>query len=152
MSVCMCVHICTHTSHIYILMQHWGYVSNLESRKKVILTKTGNSKTIQEGVPVVDWKVENQTFSLWGCGFDLWPHSVSSDQHCCKLRCRPQMWIRSSVALAVAQALQLQFQFNPSLGTSMLQFSCKKRKGGKKRGEKKTIQEEIVISEYRKIH
>ena len=57
---------------------------------------------------------------------------------CCELWCRSQMWLRSSVAVAVAQASSCSSDLTPSLGTSIwCRFGPKKQKKKEKKKRKK---------------
>ena len=49
----------------------------------------------------------------WGCRFDTWPLSVGKDP------ALSQMWLRSGIAGAVAQASSCKSYSTPSLGTSL---------------------------------
>ena len=57
-------------------------------------------------------------------------------RHCCELWCRPQMWLGSGTAVAVAQGSSRSSNSTPSLGTSICcRYGPKKTKN--KNNEKK---------------
>ena len=61
-------------------------------------------------------------------------------RHCCELWYRSQMWLRSSVAVAVVSASSCSSNSTPSLGTSICcECSCKKTKDQKKKKKKKEL-------------
>ena len=78
--------------------------------KAILVTVDG---TIGTGVPLCLCELRRQ-HSLHE-DVDLIPGLAQwvKDQHCLNLCCRSQMWLGSSVALAVAEGWQLWFQFDP---------------------------------------
>ena len=75
-----------------------------------------------------------------GWEFDPWPHSCELRiWRCHELWCKSQMWLRSSVAVAVMQAGSYSFNSASSLETSICHTCSSKENKTKKTNQKKPL-------------
>ena len=99
-------------------------------------------KTIWSGVPIMAQKKWT-----WWSFMRMWAQSLASFsglkiQCCCKLKYRLQMWLRSSIAVAVVWACSCSSDLTPSLGTSIC-HTCSPKEKVKNKNKKKPY---MVIS------